>query len=202
MDEDGRGERRGLDEDELRGKWHRRERRAIASLKRGDMDALHFLFVAHSRDVHRVVNAVVRDYHEAEDITQAVFAKLPRAIMRYEERAVPFAAWISRVAKNAALDHVRGRRQTPVEEVRLSESANDNLGRERGKDLLSALSQLPEDQRNVLALRHIVGLAPNEIARRLEKSEPAIHGLHHRGRTAIRQKLSELDAAPRVFPQL
>ena len=147
MDEDGRGERRGLDEDELRGKWHRRERRAIASLKRGDMDALHFLFVAHSRDVHRVVNAVVRDYHEAEDITQAVFAKLPRAIMRYEERAVPFAAWISRVAKNAALDHVRGRRQTPVEEVRLSESANDNLGRERGKDLLSALSQLPEDQR-------------------------------------------------------
>ena len=68
--------------------------------------------------------------------------------------------------------------------------------------LLSALSQLPEDQRNVLALRHIVGLAPNEIARRLEKSEPAIHGLHHRGRTAIRQKLSELDAALRVFPQL
>lgn len=199
MDEDGCRDRRAPDEDGLR-KMLRRERRAIAALKRGDIDALHFLFVAHSRDVHRVINAVVRDHHEAEDITQAVFAKLPRAIMRYEERAVPFAAWISRVAKNAALDYVRGRRQVPVEEVRLSETAIDNLGRERGKDLLSALSQLPEDQRNVLALRHIVGLAPNEIAKRLGKSEPAIHGLHHRGRTAIRRKLRDLEAAPRVFP--
>jgi RNA polymerase sigma-70 factor (ECF subfamily) len=48
----------------------------------------------------------------------------------------------------------------------------------------------------VLVLRHIGGLSPGEIAERLDKSEGAIHGLHHRGRGALRTALRELDAAP------
>ena len=81
----------------------------------------HYLYSRYADDVRRFVQSIVRDHHEAEDITHDVFAKLIRAIQKYEEREVPFAAWIMRVARNAALDHVRSRRQIPVEEVWISE---------------------------------------------------------------------------------
>lgn len=173
-----------------------RERRAIVALRRGQMDALHYLYVRHSDTVFGVVRGVVRDHHDAEDVTQSVFAKLPRIIGRYEERAVPFRAWIVRVARNAALDHLRGKRQIPVEEVRLTDTGSDLGTLTRSRALLIGLSQLPPEQRRVIAMRHFVGMAPGEIAERLDKSEPSIHGLHHRGRAALRDILAELDVAP------
>jgi RNA polymerase sigma-70 factor (ECF subfamily) len=45
-------------------------------------------------------------------------------------------------------------------------------------------------------LRHLAGLSPGEIARRLGKTEGSIHGLHHRGRSALKAALCEMDAAP------
>jgi RNA polymerase sigma-70 factor (ECF subfamily) len=50
----------------------------------------------------------------------------------------------------------------------------------------------------VLVLRHVVGLSPVEIADRMQKTESAIHGLHHRGRGALKAALRELEAAPVV----
>ena len=47
-------------------------------------------------------------------------------------------------------------------------------------------------------LRHVVGLSPVEIADRMKKTESAIHGLHHRGRGALKTALRELEAAPVV----
>jgi RNA polymerase sigma-70 factor, ECF subfamily len=173
-----------------------REHRAIVALKRGEMDALHYLYVRHADAVFAVVRSVVQDHHESEDLTQSVFAKLPRVIGRYEERAVPFRAWIVRVARNAALDHVRSRRQVPVEEVRLSDPGNDQIALDRSRALLAGLSQLPPEQRKVIAMRHFAGMTPGEIAEQLSKSEPSIHGLHHRGRAALKEILIELDVAP------
>ena len=171
-------------------------RRAIAATKSGDTSALHFLYVRYADDVRNYVRSIVRDPHDAEDITQNVFAKLMRAIGKYEERDVPFAAWIVRVARNAALDHMRARRVVPCEEVRTSDEGCEQAGVERLQSLREALEQLPEEQREVLALRHIAGLSPGEIAERLQKSEGSIHGLHHRGRGALRAALVELGAAP------
>ncbi len=147
-------------------------------------------------DVCAYVRAIVRDSHEAEDVTQNVFAKLMTAIHRYEEREVPFAAWIITVARNLALDHVRARRQIPVEEVRTSDEGHEQTGFERSQCLREALRRLPEEQREVLVLRHIIGLSPGEIATRLGRSESSVHGLHHRGRGALKDALRELDAAP------
>jgi RNA polymerase sigma-70 factor, ECF subfamily len=48
----------------------------------------------------------------------------------------------------------------------------------------------------VMVLRHIVGLAPGEIAGVLDKTESSVHGLHHRARLAVKDALSELGAAP------
>jgi RNA polymerase sigma-70 factor (ECF subfamily) len=174
--------------------------RAIKHAQAGDSEGLHFLYVRYAPDVQRFVNSLVKDHHEAEDITQNIFAKLMKAINKYEPREVPFAAWIMRVARNAALDHLRARRAVPTEEVRLTDSGQTQMGQERGRDLRLALEELPEDQREVLILRHIAGLSPVEIAATLKKSESSVHGLHHRGRRTLQEKLAELGAAPVVAP--
>jgi RNA polymerase sigma-70 factor (ECF subfamily) len=169
---------------------------AVAAAKAGDMSALHFLYVRFADDVCAYVRSIVRDPHAAEDITQNVFAKLMKAIHKYERRNVPFAAWIIRVARNMALDHVRAARQIPVEEVRTSDEGGELVGFDRAQCIRDALQRLPHDQREVLVLRHVAGLSPGEIAERLGKTEASIHGLHHRGRGALRAALRELDAAP------
>jgi RNA polymerase sigma-70 factor, ECF subfamily len=169
---------------------------AIARAKQGDMDALQYLYVRYADDVYGFVNSFVRDTHAAEDITQNVFGKLLNAIQRYEQREVPFSAWILRVARNAALDHMRARRQIPFEEVRIDDDGHEQVGFERSQCIREALERLPQDQREVLVLRHVSGLTPGEIAERLGKTEGSIHGLHHRGRGALQQALRELDAAP------
>ena len=172
--------------------------RAIARAKEGDASALHFLYVRYADDVCGYVQSIVRDPHEAEDITQSLFAKLLNKIQRYEQRQVPFSAWILRVARNAALDHIRARRQIPFEEVRTTDEGHDEVQFERFDSLRQALDRLPAEQREVLVLRHVVGLSPVEIADRMNKTESAIHGLHHRGRGALKAALRELDAAPVV----
>jgi RNA polymerase sigma-70 factor, ECF subfamily len=169
---------------------------AIVGAKDGDMSALHFLYVRYADDVCGYVRSIVRDSHDAEDITQNVFAKLMTAIHKYEPRDVPFAAWILRVARNVALDHLRARRQIPCEEVRTDDQGHEQIGFERSQCLRDALWRLPAEQREVLVLRHLVGLAPGEIAKRLGKTEGSIHGLHHRGRGALQAALCEMESAP------
>ncbi len=171
---------------------------AVSRAQKGDMEAMHFLYVRYADDVLRYVNSFVHDHHEAEDITQNVFAKLMTAIKKYEQREVPFTAWILRVARNAALDQMRARRATPCEEVRLEDDGRSQVASERGRDLRQALERLPEDQREVLVLRHIVGLSPTEIAATLGKTESSVHGLHHRGRRTLKSALQDLGAAPIV----
>ena len=173
---------------------------AVERAQGGDTEGLHFLYVRYAPDVQRYVTSFVNDHHEAEDITQNVFAKLMKAIKKYEQREAPFVAWIMRVARNAALDHMRARRAIPTEEVRVTDSGRAQVGLDRGHDLRHALEELPEDQREVLILRHIAGLSPVEIAATLEKSESSVHGLHHRGRRTLKAKLTELGAAPVVAP--
>lgn len=174
---------------------------AVARAKQGDMEAMHFLYARYAQDVLGYVNSFVHDRHEAEDITQNVFAKLITAIQKYEQREVPFTAWILRVARNAALDHMRARRAIPMEDVRAADRSHCQVSQERGRDLRHALEQLPEEQREVLVLRHIVGLTPVEIAETLGRTESSIHGLHHRGRRSLKANLTALGAAPVVYSQ-
>jgi RNA polymerase sigma-70 factor, ECF subfamily len=179
-----------------------RERRAIDAAKAGDWDAVSYLYSRYADDVRRFIQSIVRERHEAEDITHDVFAKLMKAIQKYEEREVPFAAWIMRVARNAALDHVRSRRQIPVEDVWVSENGQEQTSFEYTHALKAALAELPESQRQVLVLRHIGGLSPTEIAERLGKTEASIQGLHHRGRAALKLSLRELGVAPVTSAQV
>src|SRR5215208_4202193 len=163
-----------------RGRFHHRrafdrspkaEQLALAAVERatsGDDDALRFLYLRYADNVYGYVCSIVRDEHEAEDVTQQIFAKLLTALGRYEPRVVPFSAWILRVAHNTAIDHVRARRPVPLEEVHPPDAAGDDGAgsRERFADLRLALDALPEEQRDVIVLRFLVGLSPREIAER------------------------------------
>jgi RNA polymerase sigma-70 factor, ECF subfamily len=169
---------------------------AVARTKEGDSSALHFLYVRYREDVHRYVKSIVGDYHEAEDITQSLFVKLMSAIQGYQPRAVPFAAWLMRVARNAALDSVRAKRALPSEDIRASDEGRGQIAFERCQALKEALARLPYEQREVLVLRYIAGIPPREIAELLNKTQSSIHGLHHRGRRALKATLEELDATP------
>jgi RNA polymerase sigma-70 factor (ECF subfamily) len=169
---------------------------AVIAAKAGDQDAIRFLYLRFADNVYGYVCSIVRDEHDAEDVTQQVFAKLTGALGRYEPRAVPFSAWILRVAHNAAIDHVRTRRAVPCEEVRSPDLEDEDVGRERSEALRLALATLPEDQRQVLALRFIAGMSPGEIAKKMGRSEDAVHGLQHRGRRTLRLELERLEAAP------
>jgi RNA polymerase sigma-70 factor (ECF subfamily) len=173
--------------------------RAIVKAKEGDRDAIRYLYVRYADDITGYVRSILHDSHEAEDITQQVFAKLMRVIGKYEPRDVPFSAWILRVAHNLAIDHVRRQRLVPCEEVRGSDESDDYSDHERARALREALASLPTDQRQVLVLRHVAGLSPGEIAERMGKTEGSIHGLHHRGRLALREALTARGAAPATF---
>ena len=94
---------------------------AIRRAQAGDREALGFLYARYADNVCGYVRSIVHDQHEAEDITQQVFAKLISVIGKYEERDVPFFAWILRVSRNVAVDHIRRQRAIPVEDVRASE---------------------------------------------------------------------------------
>jgi RNA polymerase sigma-70 factor (ECF subfamily) len=171
---------------------------AIARAQAGNTQALRFLYLRHADEILCYVKSLVQDHHEAEDITQNVFLKLMRVIGKYEPRNVPFSAWIRKVARNVALDHLRARHLTLFEDIQVADDDRRQIGRERGRDLCEALDRLTEEQREVLVLRHIVGLSPAEIAKLLGKKENAIHGLHHRGRLSLQSALVELGAAPVV----
>lgn len=169
---------------------------AVARAKQGDDDAMRFLYLRYADNVYGYVCSIVRDEHEAEDVTQQIFAKLMTALQRYEARSVPFSAWILRIAHNAAIDHMRARRAVPCEEVRSADVEDIDLSRERARDLHAALSKLPPEQRDVIVMRFVLGLSPREIAERIGRSEDAVHGLQHRGRTTLRRELTALQSAP------
>lgn len=171
--------------------------KAVRRAQEGDRDAFAFLYARFADNVYGYVRSIVHDEHEAEDITQHVFAKLIRVIGKYEERDVPFFAWILRVSRNVAIDHIRRQRPIPVEDVRTSDEGLAGLAdAERMSELRAALATLPVDQREVLVLRHFAGLSPTEIAQRTGRTEGSVHGLHHRGRRAVTAELTSRGLAP------
>jgi RNA polymerase sigma-70 factor (ECF subfamily) len=169
---------------------------AVVRAKSGDREAVRYLYMRYADNVYGYVRSIVRDEYEAEDVTQQVFAKLMTVIVKYDRRAVPFAAWLLRLAHNAAIDHLRTRRATPSEEIFGSDERVDDTTVERSQCVQEALAALPDEQRKVVVMRHVIGLSPSEIADQMGRSEASVHGLHHRGRRALQEELSLREAAP------
>ena len=186
--------RRGHDEDRER----RLTRRAVQRASDGDGEAMGELYDRYASRVYGHVRRVMRDRHDAEDVTQLVFLKLIWSLDRYDEHAGDFCPWLLRVARNLAIDEMRRRR--PVLVGDMFAPAPGHAGDEstvlRGEAVRGALAELSADQREVVVLRQVVGLRPREIADRMERSEGSVHALYHRGRMAMREMLADAESAP------
>lgn len=174
------------------------QRRTAAAVRRaavGDPEGMSYLYERYSGPVYSYVCSIVRNRDDAADVTQQVFLKLITALPRYDARRARFAAWILRVARNAAIDSLRASRNSVASEAEEggSEEPKDNSDREL---LRHVLADLTDAQRKVLFLREHVGLSASEVGEQLGKKEAAIHTLHHRARLAARRRLVQLDATP------
>jgi RNA polymerase sigma-70 factor (ECF subfamily) len=171
--------------------------RAVARAKQGDRAAIRFLYLRYAGNVYGYARSIVRNDHDAEDVVQQVFTRMLTAIQSYEQRSVPFSAWLLRITHNMAIDYLR--RRTPIceepEKVVVEERAEFEAGQLRDA-LRDALADLPELQREIVVLRHLGGLSPREIAERLGRSEDSVHGLHHRARRALKLALADAGATP------
>jgi hypothetical protein len=103
------------------------------------------------------------------------FAKLITTIVKYDDRGTPFFAWLLRIARNVAIDHIRANRTLPTEEV-FDPELTCGVDLDRPQTVKAALSTAPDEQREVVILRHVVGLTPGEIADRMGRSEGSVHG--------------------------
>jgi RNA polymerase sigma-70 factor, ECF subfamily len=175
-------------------------RQAVARARVGDRAAAEYCYLRFAGHVRRYVQSIVHDSHDAEDVTHNVFIKTFGCLDRYDERIAPFSAWLLRIARNAALDHLRRSRALPLDELAARRSAATGQDPDASAALRDAFGTLPNQQRVVLFLRHVLGLSPDEIAHELGRTQASVNGLQHRGRGALKAALRRADMMPTTLP--
>jgi RNA polymerase sigma-70 factor (ECF subfamily) len=164
----------------------------------GDRAALAELYNEHWPAIFRYLYYRVGNRQAAEDLTAEVFARMLEALPRYRPTAVPFKAWLFKIARNLAVDHFRrggGRVDAsldPEMENHMEEDPYSRVARSLTSDRLqNALSTLSPEQRDVVIMRIIGEMPIGEVAQALGKSEDAIKGLQRRGLIALRDVLAD-----------
>ena len=143
----------------------------------GNSDALEALVLRHKEKLYTSILFLVKDKYLAEDIFQDVFIRIIDTMRggRYTEEG-KFLPWAMRIAHNLCVDHFRKVKRTPT--IRNSENndifdvikfsdecAETKMTRQQSHDRVrTMLDQLPEDQREVIVLRHFADLSFKEIA--------------------------------------
>ena len=143
---------------------------------------------------HRVGNA-----HDAEDLTSRTFYRALSHIQEYEDKGLPFSAWLYRIAHNLMANWHRDRKRRPV--VALDElviatmvedhpesmaEANDNV-----RLLREVIGELDELRQELLVLKFSEGLSNADIGSIMGRSEGAIKSLYHRTLLAIRKEMAK-----------
>jgi RNA polymerase sigma-70 factor, ECF subfamily len=148
------------------------------------------------------------DHHLAEDIVSETFIRIIEKIGGYEQRGVPFRAWVFRIAHNTLANHLRHRyRHGTVsldavneEGERIIDPPSDwgaadggELGTQiaEREELQQAILTLPEDQKAVFVLRFIEGFELDQVASMLERSIASIKSLQYRAVTNLRRTLEQ-----------
>ncbi len=164
----------------------------------GDVDAIGALYDRHHESIFRYVWSRVGERRLAEDLTGDVFMRMLTALPGYRSLGLPFRAWLYRIAHNRLVDHFRsdGRRVwLALEAVEGQIGEGDPAPAIEQKLLVErvgrALSQLDENQREVVTLRFIAGLSLQETALAMGRSEAAVKSLQHRSLAALRRTLAQ-----------
>lgn len=164
----------------------------VAAARSGDEAAFTSLYRRFADRVYRFCLLRVRRPADAEDLTQQTFIRVIENLPRFEERGVPFGAWLFRIARNATIDFERSRRpMADVEEVAVSTSVSpfDAIGDRQA--LAWAIDHLPVAQREVLGYRYFADLTTAEVAVLMHRTEATVRSLQARAIVGLRRRLAE-----------
>ena len=144
----------------------------------GEESVLEELLNRHKSKIYTSIYLLVKDQYLAEDIFQDAFIKVINTLRsgRYNEEG-KFLPWVMRIAHNLVIDYFRKEKRAPVitsadGETDVfnmlqfqEESAEDKMLREQTHfDLRTMIQLLPDDQKEVLIMRHYADLSFKEIA--------------------------------------
>jgi len=171
--------------------------RAVDPADIGDPASFGRAYELHRLTVYRYLRARTRSDDDALDLTAATFERAFVARTRFRPRDGGLAAWLLRIARNAAIDAARRRPPTstlPFDEGGVDQIAlaahRDAQGRAAVRDLIDGL---PADQREAVYLRYAGGLTAREIGGVMGKSEAAVQKQIQRALEALREAFDERD---------
>ena len=148
-----------------------------------------------------LATARVRDQREAEDIAQETFVRAFRSLKRLKNPQA-FAAWLLRIARNVATDHLRARKPTisleniPDSDLPTPSFSHREAGfvahyaaRDEAERAMRAVRELPEKYREVVALRYLNGLDGRAISKLLGEPEGTVRNRLFRALGKLRNTL-------------
>ncbi len=155
----------------------------IRSYLSGNEIALEFLINKHQQRIFSYILVRIQDTDLANDIFQDTFVKVINTLKRgkYNEEG-KFLQWTMRIAHNLVIDHFRKEKRmptmSPTDEFNIFNVLKDGslnveshmIKEQIESDLHKLIEKLPEEQREVLKLRHFSGLSFKEIAEQTDVS--------------------------------
>jgi RNA polymerase sigma factor (sigma-70 family) len=145
----------------------------------------------------------MRNRDAAEDLTQATFERALRAWSRFDPRRASEGTWLLAIARNLLIDHHRRDRSDrfdPIEERVLPTVPGPEERLTTSPELIEALGQLPDRDREVLALRFGGDLTGPEIATITDLSLANVQQITSRSLRKLRTLMEEAGVGPR-YPE-
>lgn len=177
-----------------------------------DREAFGVLYERYVTAIYRYVYYRVGNVEDAEDLTARVFLRALNHIHRYDERGLPFSAWLYRIAHNVVVNFHRDQRRhhllsleavaedperhpAPAQHSEGDPEAVDQaLDAARAREqLLRAIRRLPEDRQHLLVLKFVQGLSNAEIGMIMNRSEGAVKSLYHRTLLQLRTLMAQVE---------
>ena len=181
----------------------RTDNELMALISAGESEALEMLYNRYAHTVYQTVLRVVQDRALAEDLVQDVFWRVWRRSSRFAAERGQVVAWLRAVARNVGVDELRRLRagpvliRTEVEHARMRELADDQadvaaaaIKQEQRHMIVSALQQLPFEQRQVIELNFFGGRSYQEIAAALNHPLGTVKTRARRGLLKLKQALT------------
>lgn len=172
------------------------EAKLVLRAQAGDSEAFAVLYRTYVQAIYRFVLLRLSNPVLAEDMTADVFIKAINGLPRYEYRGLPFGAWLFRIARDRVVDYYRQSARRPSAE--LDENIKSELPdpgslaeqTEMLSSLAEALSQLTDEQRDVVQFRFMEDWSLDETARAMHKSVNAVKALQHRALNTLNRLIS------------
>jgi RNA polymerase sigma-70 factor (ECF subfamily) len=174
---------------------------ALSRAAQGDSEAVGVLYDRYVERIYNYIYYRTSNQHDAEDLTSRVFTRAIKHITNYEDRGLPFSAWLYRIAHNLVANWHRDNSRRQV--VGLDESFNISGTQEQPETLvvrseeenflMGLVSNLPEDRQQLLILKFVDHLSNAEIGEIMGRTEGAIKSLYHRTLISLRDEVKKLD---------